>query len=251
MKQIVLVFVLCLLTSPAAAKEESVSIPVTTAHERVVVALWEGDIKVTAGSAGNVLIVAECERRAPEVTDRPDGYRSLRSSIVLPDIVRGDEVIAVRTHEGGPRCSVSLTVPERLDVRTRINFSGTIDVNAWHGRLAAWSADGDVNVTDHSGSLSVTAMNGDATVSIAERGLDADSAVTAANGTLTLTVDPDNMPAMRAQARWGEIQTNLDAAFEEIFEAGGTWFATARNEAEPVLTMRNLNRDIVIRRSSP
>ena len=251
MKQFVLLSVLCLLAYPAFAKEKNVSLPVTAAHERVVVALWEGDITVTSGPASSVLIVTDCELREPESADSTAGFRSLGSSAVLPDIVAGDEVIAIRTQEGGPRCSVMLTVPPRLDLHTRINFSGSINVDARSGRLLAWTAAGDVSVTNHSGSLSVTAMNGDATVSITDGGIDADSAITAANGTLTLTVNPNNVPPLRAQARWGDIQTNLDVPFEEVVEAGGTWFATDRVGASPVLTMRNLNRDIVIRSSSP
>jgi hypothetical protein len=251
MKQIAIIATLCLLANAVAAKETSVTIPLTTAHERVVVALWEGDIKVTSGAAGTVIIVSDCELHESEAPEQMEGFRSLRSSSVLPDIVPGDEVIAIRTYEGGPRCSVTLEVPERLDLHTRVNFSGSIDVDARHGRLLAWSATGDVSVANHSGSLSVTAMNGDATVSIGDEGIDADSAITAANGTLTITVNPDSIPAMRAQARWGEVQTNLDATFEEVVQAGGTWFALEGGAAAPILTMRNLNRDIVIRSSSP
>ena len=250
MKQIALLSVLCLIAYPASANQKSVSVPVTAAHERVVVALWAGDINVTSGAAGTVLIATDCELQEPETADSNARFRSLRSSSVFPQIVAGDEVIAVRTHEGGPQCSVTLTVPQGLDLHTRINSSGSIDVDAWSGRLLAWTADGDVSVARYSGSLSVTAMNGDATVSLTGGGIDADSAITAANGTLTLTLHPDNVPALRAQARWGDIQTNLDVPFEEVVEAGGTWFATERVGAGPMLTMRNLNRDIVIRGSS-
>jgi hypothetical protein len=187
----------------------------------------------------------------PETAEREAGFRSLRANALLPSIVPGDEVIAVRTYEDGVQCSVTLTVPEQLDLNARINSAGSIRVDGFRGRLLAWSADGDVHVANHSGSLSVTAMNGDASVSLTNVGIDADSAITAANGTLMLTVNPANVPALRAQARWGDVQTNLNTPFEQVVEAGGTWFATERDDAEPLLTMRNLNRDIVIRSPGP
>ena len=249
MRHLVFFTTLCLLACSSLAKAETISLPVTAAHQRLVVALWEGDIAITPGAESTLGIVADCELRDPGEADQEGGFRSLRSSSTLPDIVPSDEVIAIRTYEDGPRCSVTLTVPEWLDVNARVNSDGSIYVDAWRGRLLAWSANGDVSVSDHSGSLSVTAMSGDAIVSLSEAGIDADSAITAANGTLTLTVNPKNVPALRAQARWGDVQTNLDVAFEEVVEAGGTWFATERADTDPVLTMRNLNRNIVIRGS--
>ena len=251
MKPLFLFMTLCVFAIPGLALSETVSLPVTAAHKRVIIALWEGDIDVTATPESTVVVVSDCESREPKAANDDGGFRTLQSSAVLPDIVVSDEVIVIRTYEDDSRCSVTVALPEGLDLHTRINRVGSIAVDAWRGRLLAWSADGDVSVANHSGSLSVTAMNGDATVSLIDPGIDADSAITAANGTLTLTVSPDTVPALRAQARWGDVQTNLDTTFEEVVEAGGTWFATKRGDADPVLTMRNLNRDIVIRRSSP
>ncbi len=251
MRQIVFCVAVGLAAYPALSVGETISIPVTADHERVVIALWDGDVAISAGGGETLLIASDCESREREIVERDGGFRSLRSTVSLPEIVPGDAVVAIRTGEDSPRCNVTLTAPERLDLHARINFSGSITVNAWRGRLQAWSADGDVSVNNHSGSLSVTAMNGDASVSLADTGIDADSAITAANGTVTLTVNPTNVPALRAQARWGDIQTNLDVEFEEVVEAGGTWFATEREGAAPLLTVRNLNRDIVIRSSGP
>ena len=251
MKQRTLITGLCLAACPGFAVAETVSLPITPSHERLVVALWEGDIDVATGADGELRITAACESAEQGAAERDDGFRILGASATLPEIFSSDEVIAIRTYEDAPRCSVTLAVPKRFDLHARINFEGSISVDGWRGKLMAWSATGDVNIANHSGSLSVTAMNGDATVSLADEGIDADSAITAANGVLTLSVNPNNIPQMRAQARWGDIQTNLDATFEQVVEAGGTWFATKGASDGPLLTMRNLNRDIVIQSSSP
>lgn len=249
MKQEAYVVGLCLFVLSGFASGETVSLPVTPTHERVVIALWDGDIVISPGSDGTLQVVSDCKPRAGGETELQDGLRSLRANASLPVIVVADEVITIRTYEDDPSCSLELAVPERLDLHTRTNYSGSISVDAWSGRLRAWSANGDVNVSDITGSLSVTAMNGDAKVTIGDAGIDADSAITAANGTLTLVVGNANLPAMRAQARWGDVQTDLDARFTEVVEAGSTWFATEREDTDPVLTLRNLNRDIVIRKS--
>ena len=41
--------------------------------------------------------------------------------------------------------------------------------------------------------------------------------------------------------------SRLGDEVEQVVEAGGTWFATKGATDGPLLTMRNLNRDIVIR----
>ncbi len=251
MKQIILLTALWVIAHAALAAEKTVSLPVTAEHERIYVALWEGDISVVPSSADAVTVVADCVPQEPEPPAIEGGLRSLRSSAVLPDIVSSDEVIAIRTYESRQQCTLMLTVPERLDLHTRIDQSGSIRVNAWRGRVLAWSANGDVSVENHSGSLSVTAMNGNATVSLTAAGIGADSAITAANGQLTLIVDPRTVPALRAQARWGDVQTNLELDFDEVVEGGSSWFVTRLNGGQPVLTLRNLNRDIVIRTASP
>jgi len=251
MKPTVLITTVCLIVFSGHASGESISIPVTEAHKRLVVALWEGDIVVSPGDESALQIDAECIPQAPEAAEVASGFRSLRINAELPGIVSSDEVITIRSYEDDAQCSVTLTVPRQLELHTRTNFAGSISVDGWRGPLLAWSADGDVSVANYSGRLSATAMNGDANVSLAGAGIDADSAITAANGTLTLTVNADNVPALRAQARWGDVQTNLDTSFEQVVENGGTWFATGRNADAPVLTMRNLNRDIIIQSYSP
>jgi len=250
MKKLIGLAALTLVAQAASATEKTITLPVTENHQRVIVALWEGDIKVQAGASDALELFLECT--APEIPPMTEeaGLRSLRASAVLPDISSSEEVIAIRTYDYGPQCSVNLNVPEGLQLHTRINKSGSVSVDAWRGALVAWSADGDVTVTGYRGSLSVTAMNGDALVTLAETGIDADSAITAANGQLTLIVQPGNVPALRAQARWGDVQTNLDMPFDEIIEDGNSWFVSKAASGTPVLTLRNLNRSIVIRSNS-
>ena len=50
MKNTVLLTTICVIGHAVHAAEHSVSLPVTEAHERLIVALWEGDISVVAGS---------------------------------------------------------------------------------------------------------------------------------------------------------------------------------------------------------
>lgn len=251
MKPITLLIALCAIGNAALAEEKSISLPITATHERLIVALWEGNITIAPGSGDAVTLVADCAAQKVEVSADDQGFRSLRSSAMLPDIVSSDDVITINTYEYGPQCTIRLTVPEQLHLHTRINLAGSIQIEAWRGTLLAWSADGDVSVANFGGSLSVTAMNGDANVSLADTGIEADSAITAANGALTLSVNPSSIPALRAQARWGDVKTNLDLTFDEVVDGGSTWFVTGTDDEHPVMTLRNLNRDIVIRTANP
>ena len=251
MKPITLLIALCAIGNAALAEEKSISLPIKETHERLIVSLWEGNITIAPGSGDAITLVADCASQKVEVSADDQGFRSLRSSAMLPDIVSSDDVITINTYEYGPQCTVRLAVPEQLHLHTRINRSGSIQIEAWRGTLLAWSADGDVSVANFGGSLSVTAMNGDANVSLADAGIEADSAITAANGTLTLSVNPSSVPALRAQARWGDVQTNLELTFDEVVDGGSTWFVTDADDEHPVMTLRNLNQNIVIRTVNP
>lgn len=249
MKPIAMTLTLLALAPTALAENKNVTLPVTASHERLVVRLWEGDIRIKAGGTDAIQLIADCT--PPDVMARAgeSGMRSLTAMATLPDIVASDEVITIRTGENGAQCSVVLTVPTRLDLHARVNRAGEINIDGWRGSLLAWSAEGDVRVGNFGGSLSVTAMSGNAEVSLGEGGIAADSAITAANGTLTLVVDAERVPALRAQARWGDVQTDLDMGFDQVVEGGATWFATPSDGEAPMLTLRNLNRSIVIRKT--
>ncbi len=237
------------LANAALAADHAVTLPVTPEQERLVVAMWEGDIRITAGDEGALELIADCKADPTADEMAGPGLRTLRTVARVPDIVASDTVIAIRADEEDAQCSVELVAPPRLALNARVNRIGTIEIDGWRGNLLAWSAEGDVRVTNQRGSLSVTAMSGNAEVTLADASIMADSAITAANGTLTLNVDPEQVPALRAQARWGDVQTDLDVDFEQVVEGGSSWFATRAADDQPVLTLRNLNRDIIIRKT--
>ena len=87
MRLIVPLTAICLAASSGSYAAETVSLPVTPAHERLVVALWEGEVTVTSGSEDTLRVDADCEPREPQAADNDGGFRSLRSSAVLPGIV--------------------------------------------------------------------------------------------------------------------------------------------------------------------
>ena len=60
---------LCLLAYSSVTLAETVSLPVKTSHERLIVALWEGDIDVSPGLDGELRMIAICEPREPGAAD--------------------------------------------------------------------------------------------------------------------------------------------------------------------------------------
>ena len=87
-------------------------------------------------------------------------------------------------------------------------------------------------------------MSGDATLEYTGTELSLDSAVTAANGTVTVAL-PGNPPAaIRARAKWGDIRTDLDVNFYDEADSKGLWSVTELNGGGALITLRNLNEDI-------
>ncbi|MEM8547337.1 MAG: hypothetical protein AAGF46_04150 [Pseudomonadota bacterium] len=233
------------VSTGAAAFEQT--IPVTAETEAISVTLWSGSIKVVPGSTGALIISGECDAPPPPAP-RDDGLRVVGAQITTPEIVSDDDEISIRTRENSSACALELTAPDSIAIEMRVFTDGAVSIRDWQAAVTAWSASGDVVVENQSATFSVAAMSGTATVSLAPGAPAGESAVLSAGGPLNLFVAEGALPNLRAQARWGDVLTDLNASFEATDDGEGRWLTPDANADGPVLSLRSLDDDIIIRR---
>lgn len=237
---------LLLLVCPAGAGE--LVLQDVSDAQRLIVTAWQADIELAASNDDNLRVSYSCvgDDEADAET-AADGLRTVGGGTRLPELGRNDEKITLGIGKKAGACSVRVQAPAQLDVELRVNYKGEVFSKDRVGSVTTWVAEGDVTVTNHAGPFSVTAMSGNASVEFSGESLSADSAMTAANGLLTLSLQHSPPVTLRAQARWGDIRSDLDVAFANTTAGGKSWSAARLAGGGPTVTLRNLNRDIVIR----
>ncbi len=226
----------------AASMAEELDVRAFPERDEFILKVTTAMVELEPGNDDFVRVAYDCA--APPAKESEDGLRVVKKAGAVPNLSRSSNRIEVRLSEEVGDCRVRVTAPPSLATRLRIEGAGRIRVRDWQGSLTAWSAAGDVEVLNQKGPFSLTAMSGDATLEFTGTELAVDSAVTAANGTVTVAL-PGNPPAaIRARAKWGNIRTDLDVSFYDEADANGVWSVTELNGGGPLITLRNLNEDI-------
>lgn len=239
--------IVCLTVPTASA--EVLSVKNVTSDFRLFVTVWQGEIDVQPSADDTVTVEVDCRNAddAPPTTNER-GLRIISSDQSMPELRKSDDRVTFVAAKEAGQCQFSVYAPASVETRVRVNNKGKITVSKWRAMVTAWSAVGNVILRDQQGPFSVTAMSGDATIEYRGETLQADSAATAANGIVALSLAGEPSLTLRTQARWGEVATDLDAAFsrEQIDDA--SWSVARLEGGGPAVTLRNLNSDIVITR---
>ena len=240
-----LLLFVCLAASAAGA--EILSVEDVTSDYRLFITAWQGEIDIQPSPDDTVTVDVDCENAdgaAPGTNEQ--GLRIISSDQSMPELRKSDDRVTFVAAKQTGQCQIAISAPTDVETQVRINDKGKVTVSEWRAMVTAWSAGGDVTLRDQQAPFSVTAMNGDATIEYRGETLQSDSAATAANGIVALSLAGEPPLTLRTQARWGEVATDLDAAFsrEQIDDA--SWSVARLAGGGPVVTLRNLNSDIVI-----
>ncbi len=242
--------ILLLISAPVAA--DQVSVESVTERDSLILSAWNANIDVRSSDTDTLTIDYDCvPPDSATEAPREDGLRVVRRAGVRPELTRNDDRIIFRAREESGDCRMTVTAPTSISLDLRINNAGRVTIEDWLGAVTAWSAAGDVDVTNQRGPFSITAMSGDATVEYSGETLASVSAVTVASGTLRLALPAQPPLTLRAKARWGDVLTDLDVNFIEEAQDDAFWSVTELGDGGPVVTLRNLNSDIVITKTLP
>lgn len=212
--------------------------------ERLIVTAWQATIDLIPTSGSELTVDYACQ--PPEAPTESDGLRSVASQRV-PLLSRNDEKIILKADEAVGACQMRISAPEFLQPEVRVNFDGSVDGEGWASPVNAWVASGDVTLRKQTGPVSITAMSGAAIVEFVGDALAADSAISAANGPIVVWFSQSPDLTVRAQARWGDIRTDLSAEFVSRQDGNDAWSVAELGQGGAVLTLRNLNDHIEVR----
>lgn len=235
----------CLSTSSSSA--EVLSVEDVSSDFRLFITAWQGEIDIQPAADDTVSVDVTCpqaEDTESRINER--GLRVISSDQSMPELRKSDDRVTFTARKGSGRCKIAVSAPASVGTQVRIDDAGKITVNNWRAMVTAWSAAGDVTLRDQQAPFSVTAMNGDANIQYRGESLQADSAATAANGVVALSLSGEPPMTLRTQARWGEVATDLDATFVREQIGNASWSVATLAGGGPVVTLRNLNSDIVI-----
>lgn len=244
-------FIALLMSTLAATVSHAdvLSVDNVTSDFRLFITVWEGEIDLSPASDDTVRVDVECEQgndAAREVNEQ--GLRVISSDQSLPELRKSDDRVTFKAMKQAGICKIQVSAPQSVRTQLRIDDTGKITVSNWRARVTTWSAGGDVTLLDQQAPFSVTAMNGDATIEYRGKTLEADSAATAANGVVNLSLAGEPPMTLRTQARWGEVATDLEADFKREQIDNASWSVATLAGGGPIVTLRNLNSDIVITR---
>ena len=251
MKTVFGIFLSFVFLAAGTARSEVLSVTDVANDYRLYVTAWHANIEVVPVTTNTVTVNYTCDRGSVDQPEADEsGLRVVSSEASLPELRKSDDKVTVHVAEEAGQCSMTIAAPPGLETRVRINETGSLDIQDWSGAMTAWSAGGDVSLSRQLGAFSVTAMNGNASIEFVGKSLDADSAATAANGLVTLSLPNEPTLALRAQARWGKVLTDLDAEFTRETDDQSSWSVARLGGGGAVVTLRNLNSNIVITRNA-
>lgn len=170
-----------------------------------------------------------------------------------PVVAVSDGALVIRANSDVLRYALDLTLPAHWTFQLQIYGAGNMDIRGVAGALTAWSARGDINVLEHSGSLSLTAMDGEVDVQFVGDALAGTSAITMNHGVIgrnTLQVAlPETFRATLQVQAGNKLRSNVPA-LKNVWSvapvATGANADAELNGGGAVLTLRNLNGDIQI-----
>ena len=235
----------CLAMSTSSA--EVLSVDDVTSDFRIYITVWQGEIDIQPAADDTVSVDVSCPQAdgdGPRINER--GLRVISSDQSMPELRKSDDRVTFTARKQSGRCTIAVSAPSSVATQVRIDDAGEITVSNWRAMVTAWSAGGDVTLRDHQGPFSVTAMNGDANIQYRGATVQADSAATAANGVVALSLAGEPSMTLRTQARSGEVATDLDATFTREQVGDASWSVATLAGGGPVVSLRNLNSDIFI-----
>jgi hypothetical protein len=239
--------VCCLTTS--AVRAEVLSVDDVSNDFRIFITAWQGEVDIQPAADDSVSVDFNCPQAdGAESRVNEHGLRVISSDQSRPELRKSDDRVTFIAPERAGFCRIAVSAPATAGTQVRINDAGKVSISDWQAVVTAWSASGDVTLQNQKGPFSITAMNGNATIDFRGQTMQADSAATAANGVVSLYLAGEPPLTLRTQARWGEVATNLDAAFTREQIDNSTWSVAKLAGGGPVVTLRNLNSDIVITR---
>jgi len=278
---------LALAAAAPLAAEERLEVPLSDPARpaSLEVGLVQGSIRVTAGPAGRVVVIAdaasgrqrhrdddpcpgcpalEVEHEHEDRSDARDGRRGMRritnSSYELTAEEKGNRV-TVSTNSWQRSISLRIEVPAGSSLQLSTVNDGRIEVEGVHGELELHNTNGEIRVRDVRGPVSANTVNGDVEVTFAKEMTREPMAFSTLNGDVVVALPAGADFDVRLRSDNGEIFSDFDVVLErreprvERDASKGSYRVSVSQDLAgkvgkggPELHLRTFNGDVVLKR---
>jgi hypothetical protein len=210
MKRLLLLLAVGALACAQEATGDRVVVPArNTSHPRVVNAkVFQGSIAVKTYSGNEVIVESG---RPGEARARAGSAPPGMKRIDLPrglDVEEEDNVVTIRTHPGGPG-QLAITVPTDTSLNLK-SFNGSIAVEGVHGEIDASSHDGQITLTNVSGTVVANAFNGALKVAMDRVDPAKPMSFSTFNGPIDVTFPADLKANIKLKTNHGDVFSDFD-----------------------------------------
>ncbi|MCP5345928.1 MAG: hypothetical protein R3F41_02000 [Gammaproteobacteria bacterium] len=202
-------------------------------------------LNIEIRSGGNIAALQwHQDAHDPSLSDGQNGLTTLVMPAMEPAWGRNDETLVLRLNDSEQSWRLQLQVPSQWELNVNVMELGDIRIEGQQANVSAWSARGDITLSNQNGSFSITAMDGNALVDLLAAPVES-SAITVWNGDLSLALEENlNIDLRILESR--RLQTDLNPLLTATpdAQAQGTRYSLNGGGAE--ITLRNLNGGMAV-----
>lgn len=253
------------LAAPTLAQDtpQIITVPLSKPGEPMMldIDILSAHIEVIGEDRDDVELAISVEQGSRKIVT-PSGTKSLTAGAYSMEVEEEDNVVSVDTDWRADRVNVVARVPQRADLELSTTNDGVIIVNNVAGTLQLDNTNGPITASGIRGSVIAESVNEAINVSFAS--IDSDSAMSleTLNGDITLGLPSQAGAQLHIDSSRGEILSDFEVDVqpsEPIVERrnnrGGVEVRVESviiadvNGGGPVIKLKSLNGDILIRES--
>lgn len=261
LSKIILISLIFATNSFSQGLDETIKVPLTNPNERVYLKIsWniEGNVTVIGTDAKEVEvnIVASDEGNSRSRSSRNRrGLKRLNVGGNKTSISENNNTVEIRNSFGNSEGNVIVKIPKNSDVYIRTMDDGDIKVSNVSGEIDVSNLNGDHTVLENvSGTVIANTLNGDLMVSMLQVNQDTPHSFRAMNGEIEVSLPANLKATFIIQNTMGEVLTDFDLVLKNDWNKKETkrGFEYSKNSKAELngggveMTFFNFNDDIII-----
>jgi hypothetical protein len=206
---------LVIACAAASLAQDKVTVPLSAPSQpaTVKVHLISGNITVTAGAAGQVVV--EATGRAHRSSgDAPPGMHRIDVGAGGLDVEEDHNVVTIGSRSFSSSDDLNVQVPPNASLKLDVINGKRLEVTGVNGDLEVSNMNGAVVLNDVSGSVVASSQNGAITVSLDKVAAGKPMSFTTLNGKIDVTLPADTKAKLRLKTDNGSVYSDFDVKIE-------------------------------------
>lgn len=180
----------------------------------VIVSLFQGSVTVRASSGRDVTVTSDGVREVNnQASGKAAGLRRLSRPAGL-SITQENNVMTIESDRFTSGDDVEVQVPARTNLKLNIVNGDEVVVERIEGDIEVNSMNGEITLTDVSGTVVAHATNGDVRATLRQVTADKPMAFTSLNGDVDVTLPASVKANLKLRTDQGEVYTDFDVQIQ-------------------------------------